>query len=80
MKEWFQIAFSARVVRRACVYGVIVGAVLVAINYGAAILHGQVTPLDLLEMGLTVLVPYCVSTLSSVGAIRELPRDSSRES
>jgi len=74
MKEWFRLAFSARVVKRACLYAVVVGAILIAINHGAAIFRGDVAPLSLVEMGLTVLVPYFVSTFSSVGAIREMRR------
>jgi hypothetical protein len=72
MEEWFRVALSPRVVRRACLYAVFVGAILIAINHGAAIARGEVTPFRLLQMGLTVLVPYFVSTFSSVGAIREL--------
>ena len=57
-------------VRRALGYGVVVGAVLIAINHGDAILRGDLDPVRLLKMGLTVFVPYTVSTLSSVQAMR----------
>lgn len=49
-------------------YAVVVGTVLVAINHGDALLRGELDGLRLLRMGLTVMVPYVVSTLSSVGA------------
>jgi len=45
--------------------------VLIAINHGDALLRGEIDAGRLLKMGLTVLVPYTVSTLSSVGAILE---------
>ena len=71
MKQgWFQVATSAPVVRRALKYALVVGAILIAINHGDALLSGQLESGRLLRMGLTVLVPYAVSTLSSVEAIR----------
>jgi hypothetical protein len=67
---FLNFATSRPVVRRALGYGVIVGAVLIAINHGDAILRGDVSSFRLLKMGLTTLVPYTVSTLSSVQAMR----------
>ena len=74
VRAWLRLAFDARVVRRACGYAVIVGAVLIAINHGDAILTAHVDGRRVVKMGLTMLVPYVVSTLSSVGAIRALHR------
>ncbi|HEX9944932.1 MAG TPA: nitrate/nitrite transporter NrtS [Thermoanaerobaculia bacterium] len=74
MKEWFRIAWSASVRRRARRVAGVVGAALLAINHGDAILRGDFSPARLLRMGLTLIVPYLVSTFSSVGAIRELRR------
>jgi len=71
MKEWLRIAFQPSVVKRALKYAVVVGVVLISINHIDAILKHQVTRGRLLKMVLTVLVPYVVSTLSSVGALRE---------
>jgi len=65
-----EIATSWPVVRRALGYAVIVGALLIAINHGDAIVRGDLDPVRLFKMGLTVLVPYMVSTLSSVQAMR----------
>ena len=62
------MACERSVVLRACKYALVVGAVLITINHGDALLAGDVGPARLLKMGLTVLVPYVVSTLSSVGA------------
>jgi hypothetical protein len=74
MKRWIAHATSARVVRRALGYAVVVGAVLILINHGDAILDGRVEGPRLFKMGLTVLVPYLVSTFSSAGALVELER------
>lgn len=74
MSDWIRCATAPSVVRRALMYAVVVGAILIAINHGDAILGGEVAPGRLLRMGLTVLVPYCVSTFSSVGAMLEARR------
>ena len=74
MSDWLTLAIQPNVVRRALKFALIVGAVLITINHGYAILHGQVTHGRVLQMCLTVLVPYTVSTLSSVGAMREMAR------
>jgi hypothetical protein len=74
MKEWLQLAFDRAVVRRALICVVVVGAVLIAINHGDALVGGEVTPGRVVRIALTLLVPYCVSTVSSVGAIRALRR------
>lgn len=72
MKEWLGVATRGDVVRRALVYAVVVGAILIAINHGDALVRGELGEGRLLKMLLTVMVPYCVSTSSSVGAIRRL--------
>jgi hypothetical protein len=68
---WLRLATSPAVVRRALAYAVVVGAILVAINHGDALLAGAMTPARWLRAALTVTVPYVVSTLSSVGALRQ---------
>ena len=75
--RWVQLATSGSVVRRAATIALIVGAVLVAINHGDAIVRGDVSPARALRIVLTVLVPYCVSTDSSVSAIRMATRKQS---
>jgi hypothetical protein len=64
------VASSDPVVRRALLYLVVVGSVLIAINHGDAILRGEIDGVRWLKMLLTPVVPYVVSTLSSVSAIR----------
>ena len=58
------------VLKRGCLYAVVVGSVLIGINHGDALLRGDVTPNRILKMILTVVVPFVVSTTSSVAAIR----------
>jgi len=79
MNETLRLALQGSIVKRALKYAVVVGFGLISINHCDAILHGQVTRSRLFKMALTVLVPYVVSTLSSVGALRE-KRNKSEES
>lgn len=72
MKQTLVLALKPSVVKRALKYALIVGTVLISINHGDAALRGDLSPDRLLRMGLTVLVPYVVSTLSSVGAMKDL--------
>lgn len=71
MKESLRLALQSSVVKRALKYAVVVGLILIAINHSDAILRGDLTRGRLFKMALTVVVPYVVSTLSSVGALRE---------
>ena len=73
--SWIDTATGPAVVRRALKYALIVGTLLILINHGDAILRGDVSIDRLLRMGLTTLVPYAVSTLSSVEALRSAERD-----
>ena len=70
--EWLRLATHPATARRALVTALIVGVVLIAINDGAAIISGQLTRARFIQMSLTVLVPYIVSTVSSVATRREL--------
>ena len=69
LQIWATI-FDPHVARRALAFALVVGSVLIAINHGDAILAGTLTRTQLMKMGLTVLVPYVVSTWSSVLALR----------
>ena len=62
------------IVRRALMTALVVGTLLIAINYGDLLLEEKITMLQLLKMTLTVFVPYAVSTYSSVGALRAAAR------
>ncbi len=71
MAGFLALARRRDVVRRAVRVAVIVGTLLILINYGDRILAGDLGRSDWLKMGLTYLVPYGVSTWSAVQAIRE---------
>ena len=68
--SWIKLATQRAVVRRAFKTALLVGCVLVAINHGDALWIGDIGAGRLLQIGLTFLVPYLVSTSSSVGAMR----------
>lgn len=72
-ERWIRTATAGSDVRRAAGYGIVVSAVLIMINHGDAIFAGRVDASRVLKMTLTVLVPYCVSIASSVGAMLERP-------
>ena len=67
--EWCAIVCRGSVVRRGLKFAVVVGAVLIAINHGDAILAGELTRTNYIKMAVTVVVPYVVSVMSSVGAM-----------
>ncbi len=69
--SFFWLARQPSVVRRASKIALIVGVVLACINHGDAILSASLTTGGLLKIMVTFCVPYCVSTYSSVLAIRE---------
>jgi hypothetical protein len=72
MKAWLQLAFSGPVRRRALRIMAVVGAILITINHGDAILRGDLDGARLARILLTLAVPYIVSTVSSVAAMREM--------
>ena len=78
MNEIFHLAFRTSVVKRSLKIAIIVGAILITINHGDAILNGTVTRRRIFQMALTVVVPYVVSTVSSVQAMREMARKSAQ--
>lgn len=68
---WLKSAAHPATVRRASITAVIVGFVLIAINHGSAIIAGHITRGLVFQMFLTVLVPYVVSTVSSIATRSE---------
>jgi hypothetical protein len=66
------IAFEPAIVRRGLASSIVVGTLLIAINHGSAILDGDVSVGRLERMALTLIVPYVVSVVSSVAAIRPM--------
>lgn len=71
MLQWLRIAADRSVVVRAFKVTLVVGSILVAINHGDTVVRGDVDIERALRIVLTVCVPYCVSTYSSVEALRE---------
>jgi hypothetical protein len=74
MRDWLALAIQPSVVKRSLKYAFIVGLLLILINHSDAILRRDVSFSRLVRMLLTVLVPYTVSTLSSVGTLLERRR------
>lgn len=72
MREFIRLALRPDVFRRALAYGLVVGAILIAINHADFLLAGDVDARRLIKLVLTPFVPFCVSTLSSVGALRSV--------
>jgi hypothetical protein len=62
------------VIKRALLSALAVGAFLITINHGDAILRGQVDQDRVMKMWLTICVPYLVSTFSSVSTIRQMQK------
>ncbi len=69
MKEFIALCITKPVIKRASLTALVVGAILIIINHGDALLRGQVDANRLFKIILTVFVPYLVSTTSSVSAI-----------
>jgi len=71
MKQRIKIACQPKVIRTATRFALIVGPVLVIINHGDSIIDGSMHSEAWLKAGLTMIVPYIVSTLSSISAYRD---------
>ncbi len=71
VKNFLAIATSYPVLRRAVISALIVGVILALINYGDKLLNNGLDNGDVAKILLTFLVPYGVSTVSSVLAVRE---------
>lgn len=67
--RYLHIALSPPVRQTAIRVALIVGTLLVAINHLPALLDGSATVRNALQIGLTYLVPYSVSTYSATVAI-----------
>lgn len=69
-ERFFSLVFSHGVVTRALRVGLIVGTILAFINHGDKILTMTLLTGDIYRIIFTYLVPYIVSSWSSVMAIR----------
>jgi len=70
INEFIKIGLLKEVVIMALKMSLIVGSILALINHGGAIFEGTITRSNIYQIILTFLVPYCVSTYSSVKAIQ----------
>jgi hypothetical protein len=68
-RQWLALCVTKNIVGRALITSLIVGTILILINHGDALITGQIDTIRLLRMVLTYLVPYLVSTTSSVSTI-----------
>lgn len=71
MHKYLSIALSNEVAVTALRLALVVGTILALINHGAEILQGTLTKGNIYQIALTYLVPYSVSTYSSVKAIQK---------
>ena len=69
--SFLHIATQRSVVIRAARIAAVVGLILAIINHGDTIVSGEVTTATVFKIVLTFLVPFGVSTFSSVLAVRE---------
>jgi hypothetical protein len=69
--QWLNLAFRRDVVRRALRTAVIVGSILTAINHGEEIISCTLTRYAIGQICLTIMVPYIVSTTSSVATLKQ---------
>ena len=69
--SYLNLAFRKSVIRRAIKIALVVGCILALINHGDRIIFQDMKPVDWFKILLTFCVPYCVSTVSSVLAIKQ---------
>ena len=66
------VFFSRKVMKRSAIVALIVGTILAFINHGDVILTASLTPVCLIKMIATCLVPYTVSSVTAVlGALEQ---------
>lgn len=68
--KFLELATSRQVVKTAIKISLLVGSILALINHGQAITQLSLTRTSFIQILLTYLVPYCVSTYSSVKALQ----------
>lgn len=71
MNTWLETAMRPEVFRRSRRVALLVGTILIGINYFDRIFAGTIQPIDYAKMLMTYCVPFCVSTHASVSAILE---------
>jgi len=64
--NWFAVAIERKIFKRSLIIAIIVGTILTLINHGDVIISGNLEATHVVKILLTYLVPYAVSTYSSV--------------
>ena len=72
--EWLRLAALPDVVKRATRTAAVVGTILTVINHGDELISGTLTGRGVLQICLTITVPYIVSTTSSVATLKHINR------
>ena len=67
---WLRVAGEPAVLRQAFVTALVVGTILMVVNHGDDLFSGRTDLGVALEIGLTYLVPFLVSVVSSATAVR----------
>lgn len=75
MSSVIALCFSRTVIRRAAYSALVVGSILIIINHSDVLMRGEFGYFRLFQMVLTMIVPYIVSTVSSVTTIMELRKE-----
>ncbi len=74
-EQWLRLARREDIVARARRVAMVVGTLLVIINYGDRLWLGELSAKDVFKMLLTYCVPYCVSTYAAVSAVLAVDED-----
>lgn len=69
MNKWLMLVLRRDIVTRSGKVALLVGTILVTINYGDKLITGNILAAEWIKMILTYCVPYCVSSYASVTAI-----------
>ncbi len=73
MREWFRLAMSKPVVKRALTYAVVVGAILIMINHSDALLQGKVDAAQIARMALTTPFLQTVADSQKWASVPHVP-------
>jgi hypothetical protein len=65
-RVFLSLLLEPQLLLRSLKLAIVVGTVLVAINYGDLILRGDTEKIEWYKIALTYIVPYCVSTYSAI--------------
>ncbi|MCG9752225.1 nitrate/nitrite transporter NrtS [Vibrio brasiliensis] len=78
IKRYCRYAYRHGIFHRSIKVSVVVGSVLMLINHGDKLVLQSFETTDYLKIGLTYLVPFCVSTHASLQAAFEYNKEGTR--